>query len=39
MDTEYMFDDETVTAEDWELACELEPSDLQDLDYYLDEEE
>lgn len=32
-------DDETVTAEDWELACEFEPSDLQDLDYYLDSEE
>lgn len=36
MDTEYMFDDETITAEDWEEACEFE-DDLQELEYYLDD--
>ena len=26
-------------SSDWEEACELEPSDLQELEYYLDDEE
>lgn len=41
MNTEYeneMFDDETVTSDDWELACEFE-EDLQELDFYLDSED
>ena len=36
---ENYFDNECVTSEDWEEACEFEPSDLQELDFYLDEEE
>lgn len=34
---ENYFDNECVTSEDWEEACELEPSDLQELEYYLDD--
>lgn len=39
MDKEYMLDEETVTADDWEEACEVEQYDLQELEYYLDNED
>lgn len=44
MNTEYenaltsLFEDETITSEDWEAACEFE-DDLQELNFYLDSEE
>lgn len=32
-------EDETVTAEDWEEACEVAQYDLQDMEDYLDNED
>lgn len=35
----YFDEEDVVTSEDWEEACEFEPSDLEELEYYLDSEE
>lgn len=32
-------EEDVITSEEWEEACELEPSDLEELEYYLDSEE
>lgn len=36
---EYFYEDNLVTAEDWELANEVEQYDLQGMEDYLDSEE